>query len=554
MILAGVVPTLIAASVLHIWPERFTATALVIVNQELPQMVDPDWDRLDGNSQNRLVASQVDMVRSDAVLRRAVQSASPSLVAALLSARQWRWPNLNANAQDGPVRQRDGSVRFRDDDETMVSLLRDSVRFTRQQTSAVIAIEVTSQGAHAAAGWANALADAFLAEQAAHKVEMARQAHDVLTDQAGHLAQRIQGLEGRLDGLPGVVTGVGSTRSQERQLTSELEAARSLYRQTYEQLQRVALTMDTQVADGSLISRAFPPAEPSHPPRTLVLALVAFGGLAAGVASAIKAEARAPEIVDRDALEELGLPVAAAIPFLAADQGLMQDHAFVARAGPVGDALRTLVATLEASGPDDGGGHCLLVTSPDRGAGKTSVALAVALHAARGGRRVLLIDAVLKAPKVLNMLGFVAQPTDGQLSDLLSGRVGPDQVLGLARREAMTGLDVLANSEPAGDRSDHMLRASTFAGLVEGARTAYDLVLIDSPATYIAPDAELMSRHATMIALCVRPQSSRRDQIQAALDGLTEQVHAPRLLGHRSPPPVIGLLNAVPKGWENRRD
>ena len=44
VLIAGLLPTLLAAMLLQVWPERFTATALVMVDQALPQMVDPAWD------------------------------------------------------------------------------------------------------------------------------------------------------------------------------------------------------------------------------------------------------------------------------------------------------------------------------------------------------------------------------------------------------------------------------------------------------------------------------------------------------------------------------
>lgn len=551
VLIAGLLPTLLAAALLQVWPERFTATALVMVDQALPQMVDPAWDDPDGNTQNRRVASQAALARSDAVLRRAIGSASPLLTSSLETGRGWALPGMEAAARDGSVRERDETVRLRDDDETMVSSLRERVRFSRQHASAVIAIEVMGQGAEVAAGWANALAEAFLAEQAAHNADVARRAHAVLTAQAAALAQRVRVGQARLEALQSLQTpalpDAARLRAERRQLESELEADRSLYRQTYEQLQRAALAMEARVADGSLISPALVPAEPSHPKTALVLALVAFGGLAAGIAGALRAEARGEGDLDAAALEAMGLPVVAAIPSISSRHALLQDDAFAGRPGPVCDALRALAMALEGSGTGDCRAHCLLVTSPDEGAGKTSVALAFALHAARMGRRTLLIDAVFQAPQITRVLGFAGRSRDGQLSDLLAGRVGPDRLLCLARREVTTGLDVLANADPAADMTGRLLTTDTFAGLLEGARTAYDVVVIDSPATESSADAVLLARFATMIALCVRFGRTRRSDVQGTVDALAGAAPASCVPG-RSPalPKLVGVLNGVP--------
>jgi capsular exopolysaccharide synthesis family protein len=121
----------------------------------------------------------------------------------------------------------------------------------------------------------------------------------------------------------------------------------------------------------------------------------------------------------------------------------------------------------------------LVVASPSVSEGKTTVTANTAFAAARGGKRVLVVDADLANQELSRMLHGAVEPTYG-LTDVIRGEVTIEEAIVTASMEEIATVDLLSRGSQVGRASDFMSSeraAALFAHLSE----TYDLVLIDAP-------------------------------------------------------------------------
>lgn len=174
-----------------------------------------------------------------------------------------------------------------------------------------------------------------------------------------------------------------------------------------------------------------------------------------------------------------------------------------------------LEAVLERRTPDVNArplGKVVIVTSPQRGDGKTTTALHVGTSLSRAlGRRVAIVDADLTRPGLAPMLGLGSARG---ITDVLDGTAGLDEVL-------LRGEDSGPLLVPAGAPLNGV-RARGLAAIVNTLREYNDVVLIDTPALSDAADAALLGRSAHGVILVVRAGATREDTLASALDALID--------------------------------
>lgn len=167
----------------------------------------------------------------------------------------------------------------------------------------------------------------------------------------------------------------------------------------------------------------------------------------------------------------------------------------------------------------------LLVTSPNMGEGKSVTTANLALSMAKAGKRVLLIDADLRRPTQHRL--FDVGDAEG-LAALLADD-GAARPTTEAARELSPNLWVLpsgtdglaagGNSRGVGNTLE-ALGSARLIDLLEEARQHFDLVVIDSPPVLAATDAAVLSTLADGTLLVTRSGTTRRGELEAALDNL----------------------------------
>ncbi len=342
------------------------------------------------------------------------------------------------------------------------------VTFTSSPDSNLVNVKATARSPKNSARLANAVARGYIAYRLS-----------ATKDQLGAEEQRIRAELPTINGHDKVSKAQRSTlRRRLRALT----------------LESATLTPEAQQ-----VGRATPPSGPSapHPMRSGIIGGAV--GLLIGLLIALALERLDLRVLDPRHFEQVfGRPILGRIP---RSRALSKTPPGKDLPPVEGQAFADLRANLRHHvGSPNGHAKSLVVTSAEAAEGKTTVAWHLACAAATPHQRVLVIEADLRRPGLSAKLG-----TDGTpgLSEVLLGRASMEQATrqipigprengngngnGHGRRRART-VDVLFAGSPANDPTS-LLESPEMQTLLEHAKEAYDLVIIDTPPTTIAKDA-----------------------------------------------------------------
>lgn len=289
----------------------------------------------------------------------------------------------------------------------------------------------------------------------------------------------------------------------------------------------VSLTNRVELEGIQPLDRATVPATPAFPHRGIALALGASLGLALGLVLALVVDARDQRIRDvpdlERALAEHPLPVLGQLPALRGDAVLRRGDAreqqrtrdlYVHRFPGSLTAercrgIRTSLAFVQGAA----GRRAFMVTSPGPAEGKSSVATSLALSLCQADKRVVIVDADLRRPR----LHEAFEPSDAGarspgLSALLQGQATLDEVLVRAPVGAPSNLDVIPCGLPP-ERPAELLESPALARLVEELRARYDVVIIDTPPVLPVADPLIVARVVDGVVLVPRVGRTTRGQL-----------------------------------------
>ncbi|HTA42776.1 MAG TPA: polysaccharide biosynthesis tyrosine autokinase [Bryobacteraceae bacterium] len=144
----------------------------------------------------------------------------------------------------------------------------------------------------------------------------------------------------------------------------------------------------------------------------------------------------------------------------------------------------------------------LIVTSPNKGEGKTTIASNMAIAIAETGRKVLLIDADLRNPQLHTIFGVERKPG-------LADMIGHSNGNGTAKHSPWVCETQIAGAFliPAGSTETNLsqvFHSVEIPVLLKKLTEQFDVILIDTPPVLQFSDARLMSRFADGVVLVVR--------------------------------------------------
>jgi capsular exopolysaccharide synthesis family protein len=180
--------------------------------------------------------------------------------------------------------------------------------------------------------------------------------------------------------------------------------------------------------------------------------------------------------------------------------------------------LRTNLQFLDVDNPP----KVIMVTSSVPAEGKTTTVVNLAIALADAGRRVTVVEADLRRPKVTEYFELV----DGVgLTNVLAGSAALEDVL---QEFGEKGLRVLA-AGPTPPNPSELLGSSQMAALLDKLRADNDYVLVDAAPLLPVADARGLAAHTDGVLLAVRHGSTRMEQL-AETAAAVERVGA-RTLG-----------------------
>jgi polysaccharide biosynthesis transport protein len=360
------------------------------------------------------------------------------------------------------------------------------------------------------------------------KTTIERERKNILTRIANEYntaKQREKLLESAYHDQSSVVSDQSAKAVRYNTLKREVDTTRDLYEAMLKRVNDAEMVSAIRASDIRLVDAALPPSAPHSPNKPLYAAIGTFSGLLLGFTAVFVKEQRNRTIQDPGFsssllnLTELGV-IPSAKPqgprLIAAGRrrdvlDMAPDSMLPsgARAGlalnsyaMLKDSFRGVVNSILFAETENDALQVLIVSSPNAGEGKTTSVCNLGVAFAEIGRRVLLIDADFRKPRLHEVFSV---PNDGGLLNLLSepDTRRPAEIDRLIQKTTVPGLSVLT----AGSTSvplPTLLHSDRLNKLLGRLRTQYDLILIDSAPLLIVPESRILARSTDGLLLVLR--------------------------------------------------
>ncbi len=326
-------------------------------------------------------------------------------------------------------------------------------------------------------------------------------------------------LQEEIDALKAVLLEAQEEVEQYEKLRMELVRARDFYVRLNQRNDELDLQSQTQLNNVQIVDDPEVPKRAVWPNVPLNLGLGLMGGVIAGLGFGMLRE-----YIDDTVSSPLDVSTFLRVPFLGLIPQIEEEtnetalalHTHEQPRSRVAEAMRAIRTVLELH-PTGGVPTRLLVTSAVSSEGKTSTVVRLGVAFANLDKRVLMIDADLRKPRMHKIFQHVREPG---LAGVLDGAAIVDAVL----PTGVANLDYLPSGR-GGDRPNELLASKRMRQLVHSLEDHYDLVIIDSPPSVILSDARILSRYVDGVVVVVREHTTARGLIREAIAAL-EQVGA----------------------------
>lgn len=325
--------------------------------------------------------------------------------------------------------------------------------------------------------------------------------------------QKEAALKKELSGLEAEQSQFQEKNIQYTILKREVDSYRAQYDSLINKLNDVGVGAELRSANASVVDLATTPGSPYSPKWSLNLlaSIVFFGALAGGLIYLFELMNNTFSIPDQ--LEgELKIPVLGTIPFVPESE---ISEAFQNPGSNLSEAYRTLRTSVQFTGTDESI-RTLVVTSSEPSEGKTTTTYKLAEDFAALGRRVLVIDADMRKPRMHRMFN-----TDNGigLSNLLSNVVKSGTAADIFRRTENPNVTFLSAGTIPPNPAD-LLISQKMGLTLHYCKKRYDLVIIDSPPVMGISDAPILARQADATLMVVSAKQVTRKAAKNAYNRL----------------------------------
>ncbi len=310
---------------------------------------------------------------------------------------------------------------------------------------------------------------------------------------------REKSLQEALEQQKRVSQGLSQKYIQYSVLDREVENNRRIYDVLLNRAKETGLVEGLHTGNIRIIDRAEVPRGPSGPNLSRSLAMSILFGLLGGIGLAFFFEYLDDSIKDPDDLEKhVQLPFLAPIPIIKPKNKstLPEMIAFKESKAPSAEGYRSARTSIIFSSPDAPPG-AILVTSSGPEEGKTTTAVNLAITMANAGKKVLLVDADLRKPRLHQVFGL---KNDLGLSNLLTERT---DVTAAVHQTAIAKLSLIT-SGPIPPNPAELLGSQRMRNLIATLRTGFEFIIFDCPPVISVTDASVLASTVDGIVLVVK--------------------------------------------------
>jgi capsular exopolysaccharide synthesis family protein len=340
--------------------------------------------------------------------------------------------------------------------------------------------------------------------------------HDAAIERRAMLAsQRVADLQHAYDDEQKRILDHSAQQAEYNRRSGELASLQRTADDLDQRIARLDAAEDPNTPIVTVLDPAKASTEPTSPNRQRILLLTALAGL---LGSSLLAGWLEIARARGDRLDRLGvsLPVLAELPALPTDFGpIGRGEQTLLDADPaLEEVFQGLNAIVQAA-KNRGRAAMVLITSPARADGRSTLASNLAVSLAQTHKRVLLIDADLRSPSQAKI--FSIGNTTG-LGTLLEADVSIP--ITAIHHTGTPSLDVIPAGPFTGNPSE-LLNSQRFTDLMGDLAERYDYVLLDSPPTVTFTDARIISASCDLTLMVVRVNQFNRRMFQIGCEGLT---------------------------------
>ena len=312
------------------------------------------------------------------------------------------------------------------------------------------------------------------------------------------------------------------TQREVLRMTRDVEVNQQIYIQLLNKVQELSIIKAGTVGNVRILDDAQVYAGAVKPKKPLIVVLATLLGGMLSVAFVLVKAAFHRGVESPDQIEQIGLPVYAAVPksdlqieltnrFKSKKKQTQGTQALLAESNPADlsvEALRGLrtslhFAMLEAKN------NILMISGPAPGIGKSFISTNFAAVAAKTGQKVLLIDADMRKGYLQQSFGV---SWDNGLSDVLSGKQEFAQSI---KTTPVENLDIITRGQVPPNPSE-LLMHPRFAELMEWAAKEYDLVIVDTPPVLAVTDPSIVGAFAGTTLMVARYGQNTIKEIDVA--------------------------------------
>lgn len=309
--------------------------------------------------------------------------------------------------------------------------------------------------------------------------------------------------------------GLNAQLAKYAMLQSDWEQTKKLSEILNDRLKEIRVTEDAGAMNITIVEAANPATIPDHPQKVRLLSLAIVVGLILGLLAAVSRDWLDQRLRSADETTAvLGLPVVGVVPMMNKRASLPDrgQHVHRSPTSAVAEAYRTIRTAVYFGLPSQQSKR-LLITSPQPGDGKSTLASNLAIAIAQAGQKTILIDADFRRPTQQDI--FELRSEQG-MSSAMAGRASLEQVI---QHTAVERLDVIPCG-PIPPNPSEIINSPAFLKALEELGKRYDYVLIDSPPVMPITDARILGAMCGSTILAVWAGRSTRRLAEAARDGL----------------------------------
>ncbi len=319
--------------------------------------------------------------------------------------------------------------------------------------------------------------------------------------------------------LAGTVAGLKSQLEDMRQRSiqygiylRDADTNRELYNSLLQRYKEIGVAGSVEENNVAVINQPRLSGAPVSPRLTVNLFFAMLAGVVAAIAAAAVLNQVDETISDPEAVRgKLGLPLLGVLPMV---KGGGTAEALDDPRSPLVEGYLAVEASLRLA-TAHGVPRSIAFTSTRPREGKSTSATALARLLAADGKRVVLIDADMRAPSLHNAFGVA---NDSGISNLLSGEQDIDRFV---RPSGQEGLSFIAAGPPP-PNSARLLMGDGLRELIGRLLNEFDHVIVDSPPVMGLADAQLVAEAVEGVIFVVELEATPAGAAQNAIQRLRE--------------------------------